>query len=62
MRLFGYSIREQGELMVGVMLADNVDDAKAIIEKSLHLETVDDSDVTKLTFDEDGLSEIYYGT
>ena len=60
-KMFGYSIRDCGELMVGVVMARNVEEAKMIIMNSFRLYTVDDADLKELEFDSDGICELYYG-
>ena len=61
-RLIGYSIRNQGELMVGVVLAKDIDDAKTILRKALRLNDIDDNDVVDIKLSSDGLCELYYGS
>ena len=61
-KMFGYSIRDYGELMVGVVMARDIEEAKKIIQVSFRLDDVDDADFTTLEFSSSGICEIYYGT
>lgn len=61
-KLFGYNIRSQGELMVGVVLAKDIDDAKTILRKALRLNVIDDNDVVDIKLSSSGLCELYYGS
>ena len=61
MKIFGYDIRDCGELMVGVVIARDVEEAKTVIRKSFRLDEVDDTDIKDLKFSSDGICELYYG-
>ena len=61
--LFGYAIRYSGELMVGVVMAKDIKEAKKITSTSFRIDvnSISDTDFTKISFDSDNLCEIYYG-
>lgn len=60
-KMFGYSIRECCDLMVGVVMARDIEEAKSVIMKSFHLDEVNDEDFEEIKFDDTGICEIYYG-
>ena len=61
-QLFGYSIRDRGDLSVGIVLARDIDDAKTILRKALGLNNTDDNAVVDIKFSSNGLCELYYGS
>lgn len=60
--MFGYSIRDDCELMVGVVMARDIEEAKSIIMRSFRLDKVDDTDFAEIKFSANGICELYYGT
>lgn len=62
-KLFGYKIRSQGALMVGTVIAGDIDAAKTILRKAIRLNDIDDNDVVDIIkFSSNGLCELYYGS
>ena len=58
--IFSYSLRDRGETIVGVVTANNIEEATIIVEKTYRL-YADEDDIKELDFDDDGVCEIYYG-
>jgi hypothetical protein len=62
MGLFRYNIRDRGDLAVGVVLARDIDEAKATLQNAFRLDSISDDDVIDVIFSSHGICEIYYGT
>lgn len=60
-KYFGYCLSNEGEKMVGVVLAKDIEEAKKIISQSFHLNEIEDSDLEELHFNQSGICELYYG-
>lgn len=61
-KLFAYKIHSPGWVMVGVVLAKDIDDAKTTLRKVLRLNDIDDNDVVDIKLSSSGLCELYYGS
>ena len=63
-KMFGYSICQSSELMVGVVAAADIHDAKERISMSfgIDLDELRNDDFKEIDFDFDGVCEIYYGS
>ena len=60
-KIFGYNISDQGEKMVGVVLAKDIEEAKTVLSRSFRLTKIGDSDIQELHFSQSGICELYYG-
>lgn len=63
-KMFGYSIEHSCELMVGIVKAADIYDAKEKISMSFDIDfdELDNDDFKEIDLDFDGICEIYYGT
>ena len=60
-KMFGYNISSDFEKMVGIVIANNIKEAKDIIKKAFRLNSVRDEDFTEIQFNLNGICELYYG-